>query len=84
MSKLWFAICTIIALLFTGCNSGEVDHWDDGGRIVRIVDISKHFDLYCDRSTNIVYLQYWGPNRAGLTVYLDGEGNPARCNEVRR
>ena len=84
MSKLWFAICTISALLFTGCNSGDVAHWDDDGRIVRIVDISEHFDLYCDKSTNIVYLRYWGPNRAGLTVYLDGEGKPARCNEVRR
>lgn len=84
MRKVWFAICTISALLFTGCNSGDVAQWDDDGRIVKIVNISDYFDLYCDKSTNIVYLRYRGPNRVGLTVYLDGEGKPARCNEVRR
>ena len=84
MCKILFAIGTIGALLFTGCDSGEVEHWNSSDRIVRIVDVGPHFDLYCDKSTNIVYLRYWGPNRAGLTVYLDGEGKPARCNEVRR
>ena len=38
----------------------------------------------CDRSTNIAYLYYSAPNRAGITAYLNADGNPARCNEVHR
>ena len=78
------ALLTITAV-FTGCKSqGTVEHWDDEGRIVRIIEIGEHWDIYCDKSTNIAYLRYWAVKRAGLTPYLNSDGQPARCNEVHR
>ena len=85
MKKLLSILVLLGTIVFAGCQSSEVDHWNDGGRIVRIAEISDNFDLFCDKSTNIVYLRYWGPShRAGFTAYLNAEGNPARCNEVHR
>jgi hypothetical protein len=78
------ALLTITAV-FTGCSTqGEVEQWEDEGRIVRIIEIGEHWDIYCDKSTNIAYLRYWAYKRAGLTPYLNSEGQPARCNEVHR
>ena len=85
MRKLLSILVLLATIVLVGCQSSEVDNWNDYGRIVRIVDISNHFDLFCDKSTNIVYLRYWGPShRAGFTVYMNNEGKPARCNEVHR
>lgn len=78
------ALLTITAV-FTGCSTqSEVEHWEDEGRIVRIIEIGKHWDIYCDKSTNIAYLRYWAVKRAGLTPYLNSDGQPTRCNEVHR
>ena len=83
MSKLWFEICTISALLVTGCNS-NVEHWEDHERIVEVVDIDGDFSIYCDKTTNMAYLFYISGHRSAITAYLNADGNPARCNEVRR
>ena len=57
---------------------------DDHERIVEIVDIDGDFKIYCDKSTNMAYLFYISGHRSAITAYLNADGNPARCNEVRR
>jgi hypothetical protein len=85
MKHLIIIALLAITAVFTGCSThGEVEHWEDEGRIVRIIEIGKHWDIYCDKSTNIAYLRYWAVKRAGLTPYLNSDGQPARCNEVHR
>jgi len=82
MRKMLSILVVLATIVLVGCCS-EVDNWNDEGRIVRMVKISKSFDLFCDKSTNIVYLR--GPgHRSAMTAYLNADGNPARCNEVRR
>lgn len=74
----------IAALLLVGCRCSSAEEWNDPDRISMIIEINRNFRIMCDRSTNIAYLYYWGPNRAGITAYLNADGNPARCNEVHR
>lgn len=82
LSKLyiWF----IAAFLLVGCRCDNAEEWNDPGRIYTIIEINGNFLIKCDRSTNIAYLYYSGPNRAGITAYLNADGQPARCNEVHR
>jgi hypothetical protein len=61
-----------------------VEHWEDHERIVEIVDIDGDFRIYCDKTTNMAYLFYIAGHRSAITAYLNADGNPARCNEVRR
>ncbi len=85
MKHIFALLLIVISAVFTGCRTqGEVEHWAEDGRIVRIIKIGKHWDIYCDKSTNIAYLRYWAVERAGLTPYLNSDGQPARCNEVHR
>lgn len=74
----------IAALLLVGCRCGNAEEWNDPDRISTIIEINGHFRIMCDRSTNIAYLYYSAPNRAGITAYLNADGNPSRCNEVHR
>ena len=74
----------IAALLLVGCRCGNAEEWNDPDRISTIIEINRNFRIMCDRSTNIAYLYYSAPNRAGITSYLNADGNPARCNEVHR
>ena len=74
----------IAALLLVGCRCGNAEEWNDPDRISPIIAINRNFRIRCDKTTNIAYLYYSAPNRAGITVYLNADGNPARCNEVHR
>ena len=77
-------ILIIAAFLLVGCRCGNAEKWNDPGRISTIIEINGNFLIMCDQSTNIAYLFYSGPKRAGITAYLNADGHPARCNEVRR
>ena len=83
LSKLYIVLAFAIACLLAGCSS-NVEHWDDHERIVEIVDIDGDFRIYCDKTTNMAYLFYVAGHRSAITAYLNADGNPARCNEVRR
>ena len=74
----------IAAVLLVGCRCSSTEEWNDPDRISTIIEINGNFRIMCDRSTNIAYLYYSAPNRAGITAYLNADGNPARCNEVHR
>lgn len=86
MKKMWFAVAAM-TLMMAGCcqRSDEVEHLHDNTRIVNTIEISHEFDIFCDRKTNIAYLRWWGTNhKGGITVYVNADGKPARCNEVPR
>lgn len=74
----------IAAFLLVGCRCDNVEEWNDRDRISTIIEFNGNFSIKCDKTTNMAYLFYTGPNRAGITAYLNADGNPARCNEVRR
>ena len=83
LSKLYIVLSFAIVCLLAGCSS-NVEHWEDHERIVEIVDIDGDFSIYCDKTTNMAYLFYIAGHRSAITAYLNADGNPARCNEVRR
>ena len=77
-------ILFIAAFLLVGCRCDNAEEWNDPGRIYTIIEINGNFRIMCDRSTNIAYLYFSRLDRAGITSYLNADGNPARCNEVHR
>ena len=85
---LAFVLACVLAGMFAGvlngCSCDNAEQWNDSGRIYRIVRIDRNFDIYCDRKTNIAYLEWHCGNLGGITPYLNADGNPARCNEVHR
>lgn len=62
----------IIAFLFIGC---------DTGRMEKVERINDYMTTWCDTTTGIVYLLYTSCHQAGLTAYLDKNGQPQRCKE---
>ena len=83
LSKLYIGLAVVVTCLLVGCGN-NVEHWEDHGRIVEIVDIDGDFGIYCDKTTNMAYLFYIVGNRSAMTAYLNADGNPSRCNEVHR
>ena len=81
--KVYIILTVVAACLLAGCR-GNSEQWNEHCRIVEIVDIDGHFSIYCDKSTNIAYLMYMAGYKGAMTAYLNADGNPARCNEVRR
>ncbi len=70
-------------MAFFGCEEREqAPTWNDNDRIYKMVDVDyrRDFSIFCDRSTNIAYLRYW----VGFTVYYNSNGQPARCDEVKK
>ena len=86
-----YVLIFLAALAFFGCEE-QAQNWNDKGRIYKMMDVdsSNDFSIYCDRSTNIAYLRYWqsetwqSETKNGFTVYYNRDGQPARCNEVRK
>lgn len=67
-------ILLLIPILFiVGCSCDD----DYQFHFVRKVESNTY--IYCDTKTGIEYLMYRYIYQAGLTVYLDENGNPARC-----
>ena len=85
---LAFVLACVLAGIFSGvlvgCSCDNAEQWNDSGRIYRIVGIDRNFNIYCDRKTNIAYLELQCGYRGGITPYLNADGNPTKCNEVQR
>lgn len=83
-TKLYILLAFVLADVLTGCSCDNVEQWNDPDRIYRIVGINRNFNIYCDKKTNIAYLEWECGHRGGITPYLNAEGNPTKCNEVQR
>ena len=83
-TKLYILLAFVFACVLAGCSCDNAEQWNDSGRIYRIVEINRNFYIYCDRKTNIAYLEFRCGHMAGITPYLNADGNPSKCNEVQR
>lgn len=87
MKKL---ILLLAALAIVGCrcdSAAKPSKLHDNGRfkLITVIDDRNDFAIFCDTSTNIAYLRYWGgESKNGITVYMNSKGEPARCNEIQR
>lgn len=85
-----YVLILLAAMAFFGCEEQvqeQAPNWKDNGRIYKMVDVdyNRDFSIFCDKSTNIAYLRYWKSNSMnGFTVYYNSDGQPARCDEVKR
>jgi len=84
MKKIRIILAAMAALVISGCLDGNVDNWNDDGRIQTIVYINNNFAIECDRSTNMAYLRFGAGNHGGITAYLDSDGKPMHCDNVKR
>lgn len=80
LNKLYIVLVFAITCLLVGCRK----YGGDNERIVEIAVISRHLGIYCDTTTDMAYLFYVATRTAAVTPYLNADGNPSRCNEVRR
>lgn len=67
-------ILLLIQILFiVGCSS------NDDKQFYLVRNVESNLKIWCDTKTGIEYLMFRSVYKAGLTVYLDENGNPARC-----
>lgn len=67
-------ILLLIAILsIIGCSG------DDEQQFYLVRKVESNLKIWCDTKTGIEYLMFSSVYQAGLTVYLDANGNPARC-----
>lgn len=79
LNKLYIVLAFAITCLLVGCGKCG----GDNERMVEIAVIGRHVGIYCDKTTNMAYL-YIAGNRAGITAYLNADGQPTKCNDVPR
>jgi len=77
MIRLIIFIAFLLAL--TGCDPDL----KDSDRIYVIGDLDGGYYVVCDRTTNIAYLKFSAAYVASMTAYLNKDGNPYKCNEVK-
>lgn len=90
MKKILFLAMLFVVSIMTACHDPEEEqriiekrkamnkamHWP-------FEEIRKFTDgtLICDHSTGIVYFRYHKYRTSGMSVYLDKNGQPARCEK---
>lgn len=86
MKKIIFVL--LFTLLLTGCGTGvsvaEKHYQDVSPQIVEIGDTRTN-DGYCyavDKNTGVVYLEYDGPRRFGITIMLNPDGTPVTAEQL--
>lgn len=75
-------ICACAILLVgcgTSCESSDEFNKQETSPFKVVKQIDEVRSLVCDQRTGLVYIRYTGFFVAGLTEYLDGTLNQARC-----
>ena len=76
-----YIILLALSLCVYGCDRAPKS--ENYSRINTLVDLDNGYYIVCDHTTNIAYLKYDGPNRHAMTAYLDADGKPARCTDIK-
>jgi len=91
--KKTIAIICLTAMLFmlTECKEGQstsTTRYSSEYNVPDISSLAKDTDSYnyfyvIDNNTGVVYLQFSGFRRAGITVALNADGTPITVNQIR-
>ena len=91
--KKTIAIICLTAMLFTltGCKEGQstsTPGYSSEYNAPDVLCIAKDTDLYdyfyvIDNNTGVVYLQFSGFRRAGITVALNADGTPITIDQIK-
>jgi len=94
MRKVITIICltVFIMLMLTGCNEGQsisTLSYSDKYNIPDISSLARDADGYnyfyvIDNNTGVVYLQFDGYRRAGITVALNADGTPVTIDQIKK
>ena len=93
MRKTIVIIClTAMLFMLTGCKEGQSRSTSGYSSEYIAPDISalaKDLDTYnyyyvLDNNTGVIYLQFNGFNRAGITVALNADGTPVTIDQIKR
>ena len=76
-----YIILLALALCVYGCDGAPKS--ENYSRIHPLVELDNNYYIVCDRTTNIAYLKYDGPHRHAMTAYLDADGKPTRCTDIK-
>lgn len=87
--KLILAIFATTLLLASGCDDGANGKLENSS-IIGSPDITQYAKdgLVCkyyyvvDNNTNVVYLQFFGSHKAGITVMLNADGTPITADQL--
>lgn len=82
-------IGAILALLLTGCDVGSECISENSKNIIPNISVYAKDIAYglryfyvVDNNTGVVYLQFNGVNRAGLTIMLNPDGTPVTAEQL--
>lgn len=93
MKKVTVVImCIITAFLLSGCKEGQstlTARYSSKYNIPDVSSLAKDTDSYdyfyvIDNNTGVVYLQFIGFRRAGITVALNADGTPVTVDQIAR
>ena len=87
--KLVLAIFATTLLFASGCDKGTDGRLENSSIIgnPNVTQYAKDEDIYkyfyvVDNNTNVVYLQFSGFRRAGITVMLNADGTPITVDQL--
>ena len=88
MKKLIAVICFIALMVLSGCDQEETQY-DYKYQRPNIAFVSRRGNFYnyyyiVDENTGVVYLQFDGNRRAGITVMLNIDGTPVTVDQIRK
>ena len=92
MKKVIAIIAFAMLLMLAGCGEGQSIRkygYSDEIEVPDITVLAKDIDPYnyyylVDNKTGVVYLQFDGFRRAGITVMLNPDGTPVTIDQIRK
>lgn len=88
MKKLISVICLSVLMVCSGCGQEETQdryHYSMPN-ITLASQMGSNYTYYyvIDENTGVVYLQFDGIRRAGITVMLNVDGTPVTVDQIRK
>lgn len=93
MRKVITIICLTVSIMFmlTGCEEGQsisTTGYSSEYNVPDVSSLAKDTGLYnyfyvIDNNTGVVYLQFSGFRRAGITAVLNADGTPVTIDQIK-